>query len=92
MLCTTVETDNFLGENQATMGVYPFMFGAYKDFVPIIEELTKVSATTLLCNLVTVKDPANFNVLAGRRQRAVQLGRLCAPILAKGRRACLEGS
>ena len=56
MLCTTVETDNFLGTKQATMGVYPFMFGAYKDFVPIIEELTKVSAMTR-CNLVAMKAP-----------------------------------
>jgi hypothetical protein len=24
------------------MGVYPFMFGAAKDFEPIVEEMTKV--------------------------------------------------
>lgn len=27
---------------QCTMGVYPFMFGAVKDFEPIVEKLSKV--------------------------------------------------
>lgn len=30
--------------DKATMGVYPFMFGAAKDFEPIVEEMTKVCA------------------------------------------------
>lgn len=30
------------------MGVYPFMFGAKKDFEPIVQELVKVHSAALL--------------------------------------------
>lgn len=62
---------------KATMGVYPFMFGAAKDFEPIVDEMAKVGPPSLLMK----SDPV------ARHARALQLGRVCPVIYAKSTRA-----
>lgn len=64
------------------MGVYPFMFGATKDFEPIVSELVEVryirpdSSESLLMKTVE-KDV-----------RAVRLGFVCRDLLSNSPRTC----
>lgn len=69
---------------QCTMGIYPFMFGALKDFEPVVESITKAG----------LKEPYDW-VSSPQEQHGLLLilnqGRICATLLSKGRGTCCSG-
>lgn len=61
------------------MGVYPFMFGAYKDFEPVAQSIIKVACPVPSVLLQSI------DTLTGGTQRTIRLGRICPVLLSQGR-------
>ena len=60
------------------MGVYPFMFGAFKDFEEVAQEAIKVGS------IFPQEAGRNAHNCTERLEGAVRLGRVCGDLLSEG--------